>query len=253
MTPSYTQTHEDISALASWPWTGHEDGTVLVHALRTPMTSLKGAVDLLDARILGPIPDALADLVAIAQRNADRLARLIEDLLLLGDIGAGRIAFETRPVALDALVRDGIARWRTQARAARWDAVVIGRMPELAVAGDAEWLARALARVLAAVLDGASARRPARIEAWATADRIAMYCQGLARSQRGLAGGDGQHAVDLSAGLGIGIGIARHVIAAHGGSLDYVDEGPGSVAVRITLPSMRDVTAAPVPAVAFPH
>ena len=72
------------------------------HELRTPVTALLGNVDY--AARHGADPEVLADL----QRDAERLARLVDDLLVLERSGAARQ--ESEPVELDAVVREVAAR-----------------------------------------------------------------------------------------------------------------------------------------------
>lgn len=50
----------------------------LAHALRTPLTALKSAIDIL---CCGSLPDAEKRLAALAQRNADQMILVIERLL----------------------------------------------------------------------------------------------------------------------------------------------------------------------------
>ena len=59
---------------------GGED-LLLAHALRTPLTALKGAIDLLCSGQLDDLPDSQRRFAGIAQRNADRMISLIEELL----------------------------------------------------------------------------------------------------------------------------------------------------------------------------
>ena len=53
----------------------------------------------------------------IVRRNAERLRRMIEDLLLVGLLDAGMLTLEQRPVALPALVRDTVAQLLPHAQA----------------------------------------------------------------------------------------------------------------------------------------
>lgn len=59
---------------------GSED-VQLAHSLRTPLTALKGAIDLLCSGQLGELPESQRRFAGIAQRNVDRMITLVEDLL----------------------------------------------------------------------------------------------------------------------------------------------------------------------------
>jgi PAS domain S-box-containing protein len=68
------------------------------HELRTPLTSIHGALTLIASGAVGGLPPKVTDLVTIARNNCDRLVRLINDMLDLEKIEAGRL--ELRPVLL---------------------------------------------------------------------------------------------------------------------------------------------------------
>jgi signal transduction histidine kinase len=100
------------------------------HELRTPVTALRGNVEY--AIRHGANPEVLADL----RHDADRLARLVDDLLVLERAAAPA---ELGPVPLEELVR---------AAACDRERVVLGPLAPAQVRGDAEALARALSNLL---------------------------------------------------------------------------------------------------------
>jgi PAS domain S-box-containing protein len=65
----------------------------VTHELRTPMTPLKGFTDLLLMGAVGPLSEQQRGLVSKIKTNADRLGRLLEDLLNISKLDAG----ESRP------------------------------------------------------------------------------------------------------------------------------------------------------------
>jgi len=79
--------------------------SVASHELRTPMTSVKTSLSLLLAGAAGPRDAPARELLEIAVRNADRMIRLINDLLDLSRLEAGRMEFQLAPVPL----ADGVA------------------------------------------------------------------------------------------------------------------------------------------------
>jgi signal transduction histidine kinase len=58
-----------------------EDEIQLAHSLRTPLTALKGAIDILCSGQLGELPESQRRFAGIAQRNVDRMISLVEHLL----------------------------------------------------------------------------------------------------------------------------------------------------------------------------
>lgn len=76
------------------------------HELRSPLTSIKGAMGLLLSRSAGELPDKARSLLEIAHRNADRLILIINDILDLDKIANGEMDLDLQEVDLAALVRE---------------------------------------------------------------------------------------------------------------------------------------------------
>ena len=66
------------------------------HELRTPVTSIRGALGMVAAGTVGELTPPAAKLVGIAQKNCDRLSLLINDLLDMEKIAAGRMSFDMK-------------------------------------------------------------------------------------------------------------------------------------------------------------
>jgi len=65
--------------------------SVASHELRTPMTSIKGSVDLILSGFAGETSPEMQELLEIAQKSCDRLVRLVNDILDLSKIEAGQL------------------------------------------------------------------------------------------------------------------------------------------------------------------
>lgn len=78
------------------------------HELRTPLTSITGSLGLIRTGVAGAVPEKLKKLVEIAYTNADRLARLINDILDVEKIESGKMDFRMAPLDLSELVREAI-------------------------------------------------------------------------------------------------------------------------------------------------
>ncbi len=78
------------------------------HELRTPLTSVLGAVELLRGGGLQAGGERARELLEVAERNGERLQRLIEDLLDLERLEAGELRFQRSPVALAVLVEEAV-------------------------------------------------------------------------------------------------------------------------------------------------
>jgi PAS domain S-box-containing protein len=76
------------------------------HELRTPLTAIKGSVDNMADGILGPVTEKQAKYLARINTNADRLARLIGDLLDLSKIEAGKIELKPAVVDVNSIINE---------------------------------------------------------------------------------------------------------------------------------------------------
>ncbi len=78
--------------------------SMVSHELRTPLTSIKGYIDLLQAGEVGEVSEEQREFLDIIKTNADRLVELINDLLDLSRIEAGRIELKRKAVDLGRLI-----------------------------------------------------------------------------------------------------------------------------------------------------
>ena len=91
--------------------------TTISHELRTPLTSIRGALSLLDAGAGGALPAPVSEMVSIAHRNSARLSRLIDDLLDLDKLSAGKLRIELEPHLLMPLIEDALQEHQAYADA----------------------------------------------------------------------------------------------------------------------------------------
>jgi K+-sensing histidine kinase KdpD len=78
---------------------------VISHELRTPITTIYGLARILRQRGETLSPLARTDAIADIEAEADRLYRLVEDLLVLSRAEAGRVTIEAEPINVSRLVR----------------------------------------------------------------------------------------------------------------------------------------------------
>jgi signal transduction histidine kinase len=78
------------------------------HELRTPLTSISGSLGLLMGNAGGDLPKPMARLLAIAHTNSQRLVRLVNDILDIEKMQAGRAVFNFSRVEVRSLVAQAI-------------------------------------------------------------------------------------------------------------------------------------------------
>lgn len=96
-----------------------KDGFVssVSHELRTPLTSIRGYVDLIIDGDAGPLTPEQEDFLGIVDRNADRLLRLVADLLFVAQVDAGKLEISPASLDLNAVIDECITAARPHAEA----------------------------------------------------------------------------------------------------------------------------------------
>ncbi len=90
--------HQDITEQKQAELAKREFVSVVNHELRTPLTSIRGSLSLVVHGVMGEVPEEAMGLLQIALKNAERLGRLIDDILDLEKMEAGSVVIELGPV-----------------------------------------------------------------------------------------------------------------------------------------------------------
>ncbi|MGH8067132.1 MAG: ATP-binding protein [Candidatus Entotheonellia bacterium] len=121
---------------------------LVAHELRSPLTSITGYVELLLNGPGGVAAEAQQESLGIVQRNADRLLHLIDDLLDIAHIEAGKVELRRTRLDLAGLVREVVNALRPQieAKGQRLTLDLAEALP--AVSGDADRITQILTNLL---------------------------------------------------------------------------------------------------------
>ena len=85
------------------------------HELRTPMTSIKGYVEILLMGAAGPLNDQQTSFLKVVQTNTERLNILVNDLLDVSRIEAGKVTLTIQPLDLEEIAREVVQEQQRQA------------------------------------------------------------------------------------------------------------------------------------------
>lgn len=121
--------------------------SIVSHELRSPLTSIKGYVDLLITGDLGAIPEGMKNYLSIVSSNANRLAALIDDMLDLSRIETGKLNMSFGKVDIKYLCDFVFLTMKPQAEQKKLQFSV--QVDEgLSVSGDQERLQQALTNLV---------------------------------------------------------------------------------------------------------
>jgi two-component system OmpR family sensor kinase len=219
------------------------------HELRTPLTAMMGEIDV---TLRHPrTSDEYLEALRSVQQRLGGMARLAEDLILLARTQEGTRDLVRREVSLAGLVQAAFERVR-HAAVARGIELRDETAAGLVVYGDPSLLERVFDNVVANAVhynrDGGevvvrAAMPPRSGDAWATSDvcvEITDTGMGIPAEERERIF-DRFYRVDRSrarrtGGNGLGLAIAREVVALHGGTLRVGSSSEAGTTIRVDLP-----------------
>ncbi len=213
------------------------------HELRTPLTSILGWARMLTDGGL-TAPQARHALEVIAQ-SAQSQTRLIDDILDTSRIITGRLKLDAQPVEIERIFHAAVNVVRPSAEAKGIDLSEVVEAPDCVVFGDANRLQQAFWNLLsnAVKFTNEGGRVEARLGRADGQIEIAVTDTGIGIDPKFLPHVfDRFRQADASTtreygGLGIGLGIVRHIVEMHGGGVLASSPGKGQGATfKIRLP-----------------
>jgi len=214
------------------------------YELRTPLTSIAGFAEMLDAGYAGPLPETAVDYVRAILESVARLSGLIDNVLDLTQSDMGSLLLAEEEVDLEAICRE-TAESIASAAAAKQVEVALDLEPGLgSITGDRRRLLQALGNIVKnalthtpsggrVLLHGGGTEEAAEIVVSDNGAGIAPADQARVfdRFYRTMVAGEGRDEA-----LGLGLPLAKQFVEAHGGRIELVSELGEGTSVIIRLP-----------------
>jgi signal transduction histidine kinase len=212
------------------------------HELRTPMTSILGFTDALLAGVDGPLNEEQKESLRWVQHGGQDLLGLINEILDLSKIEAGKVTIEPEPFDLKELVESVVAQHRSLAaqKRIRLESTDLSTPTEVVL--DRQRVRQILVNLLGnAVKYTDSGEVEVEVETAAAADGTVHISvrdtgPGIAAEYHEAIFEEFHQAVGAGPGTGLGLTISRHLARLMGGDVSLESEiGQGSV-FHVTLP-----------------
>jgi signal transduction histidine kinase len=242
--------------------------SLVSHELRTPLTAIGGFVELLLEGTGEDEPtETQKELLGVVKRNSGRLTALIEELLDVSRIEAGRMDLKTEPVDLAAAVNE-VARLFGEQFAAKEQSLLVDIDPSLPrVLADPGRLAQILVnllsnankytprngRITVTAREDAAAAALNEVAAAPVAPAVGgpLVTISVADTGIGLSAEDqtrlftrffraADQAAQHTPGSGLGLWVARSLVELHGGTMSVVSELGRGTTFSFTLPAAPD-------------
>jgi PAS domain S-box-containing protein len=228
--------------------------SLVSHELRTPLTSIKGYVDLLLDEESGALTDDQREFLQIVGSNAQRLVNMVNELLDISRIEAGKVDLRIDSIDLRALAQRVVASMRPLIDEKR-QSVIVDAEPGLPpVYGDSDRLSQILTNLVSNAVkytargghitislrpdDGMMKVGVQDTGVGLTEDEIRQLFTRFYRA--------GNRATREVAGAGLGLSITRSLVELHGGAIS-VKSTPGEGSTfTFTVPLAEGVTPAQI-------
>jgi signal transduction histidine kinase/putative methionine-R-sulfoxide reductase with GAF domain len=212
----------------------------VAHELKQPMTSMQGYAKMLTLGIGGELNDTQQQFVDVITANVDRMGKLVNDLLEISRLEAGRTKLKLAPVQLRAIVDETVTHTRTEIEARRHTLEVEAPADLPPVLGDRERLVQILTNLVSNAYkytpDGGFIRITVnghdRLEAPPGHLCVSVSDTGIGMTPKDIAKLDEKFyradddLVQQQPGTGLGVSITRNLVELHGGEF-LIESEPG--------------------------
>jgi signal transduction histidine kinase len=227
-----------------------EFSALVSHELRTPLTSIIGYMELLRDEAEGdgddPAAHRRAQFLAVVDRNARRLLRLVGDLLFVAQVEAGKLSLEEEDVDLETVARESVEAATPRASHGGVD-LSLDCEPVPVVRGDRDRLAQALDNLVSNAIKFTPEGGRVVVRLFQEGDRAVLEVSdtGIGISQPDLERlfqrfFRTQRAASAAIpGFGLGLTIAQAIVHGHDGQISVQSLDDEGTTFRIELPLMR--------------
>lgn len=259
MSQTLTEYHEDLENKVQKATRGLEDANMklvelnekksdfiarISHELRTPMTSIKGAMDYISVKLSRDSRDTgeLTEFLDVIRNNADRLIRLVNDTLDIERIESGMFDLHYNRVDLLSLIKDVAISFQTTAGEKNITFKIMAN-PDTYVDADEDRVRQVLINLVSNALKYGPADSEIQIAVTETQESVTVSVQdegpGIPEDVREKIF-DKFYTIGKRHGTGLGLAICKGIVESHGGEISVSSNaGTGNNTFYFMLPKVN--------------
>lgn len=235
--PLYVGMVRDITERKRMERMKSEFVSTVSHELRTPLTSISGALGLIAGGGLGELSEQAKQMISIAHKNSQRLTHLINDLLDMEKIAAGKLRFEMQAQPLMPLIEQALESHHTYGIEQQVELLLESAEVDAVVRVDGQRLQQVLANLLSNAIKFSPEEGTVRVSVQPVSGQVRVTVEdhgpGVPETFRTrifekFSQADSSD-TRQKGGTGLGLAITRELVERMGGSVGFDSvEGEGA-------------------------
>ncbi|HEY9079619.1 HAMP domain-containing sensor histidine kinase [Magnetovibrio sp.] len=201
------------------------------HELRTPLTSITGTLGLAVGGVLGELPDQLKSMLTTADKNAQKLGLLIDDLLDIEKIANGSMTFAFKPVSVAEVFQSAMDVTETLAQNHKVTLSVEGDVDNIKLYADPGRITQVMANLISNAIKFSPTESKVLIRARRTGSAVTISVSdrgaGIPENfrphvfERFAQADQTQTRSDQKGGTGLGLSITKAIVEMHDGNISF--------------------------------
>jgi signal transduction histidine kinase len=220
--------------------------STISHELKTPLTAVKGSLEITQKAISESFSDEVKGLIRIAARNVERLRRLVNDLLDSQKLEVRKVDFVIKRVEIDSLIEQSIELNQFFSDQYEIEIVLVNKLPGVKVHVDSERIIQVMNNLISNAAKFSPSKSSIRISMLKRNHqiRVAVTDSGPgipAEFQKNIfqkfsySDSPGRRGRE---GTGLGLWISKTIIEKHSGRIGYEANPNGGTTFYFELPSI---------------
>jgi len=240
--------YQDITELKKVEKLKNEFVSTVSHELRTPLTAIHGSLAIMQNDKIYNDKATFQNMLDVAERNSERLILLINDLLDMEKIEAGKMDFSLSSYELKELITQSLAENKSYANKFNVTINIVSKIPDIKVEVDKERFFQVMANLLSNAVKFTAKNSSVEVITTTEGDKVSIsikdYGEGIPEHFHDkiftkFSQADGSD-TRKSGGTGLGLSITKSIVEFMGGEIGYETIAKEGTCFYFILPILRE-------------